>query len=108
MVENSLANLSINEIARGMEEEALEWECDAAGCSESDEEGWCPCGCEKCLEELSNAVAERTPEHYLTKFFRGLDKGWNISETRFCSECGLFKSTNTDHWSRKAEAFQYK
>lgn len=53
-------------------------------------------------------MAERTPEHRLIEFFKRLEKGWNLSETRFCSGCGLFKSTNAGHWYRKAEAIQYR
>jgi hypothetical protein len=85
MVESSHANLSIRTIDHGMEDEALEMdfeyheECSECGYWPDELEGEPKCGCEGRLQELQNAVAERTPEHRLIEFFERLDKGWNLS-----------------------------
>lgn len=111
VVLHSRAELSLpGGIAHGEEETIYEMhlDCEKEGaacvCCHTD------CNSGFCMEasKILDIAAKRMPLEHALSFFQRLDTGWNRSDSRFCCDCGMFRSTSQDFWDRKAQSYLHK
>ena len=100
-------------IAHGLEYEAIEYHNEVLECGfyhdeDDSDSGDGDCDCVVRGMDLEKAMADRTQRKHVLEFFERLDNGWNRSKSRFCTDCGLFRSTKQAYWDKKAQSFEHK
>ena len=88
------------------DENVADWATDGLACMRSDDDPKDE-RFEQALEVWRERL-ERVPEKEVRNFFTRMDQGWNRSKSRYCENCGMFRTVEKGYWNSKMQKYKYK